>query len=352
MFSLVNVVLKRWVLIGIATLSVFLLLAIPKLLLHRSYSVTAAFMPQAKRAGASGAAGLAAQLGIDLGGSDASSSPQFYLRLLDSRQILGPVAETKYTFVQDGKTVTSDLISMYGVGNSPAARRESGIQALRGSVSTSISFQTGIVSMTVRAPAPDLALQIANRLLEEIAKFNLESRRTRAGSERSFAERRFAESAAELREAENKLQLFLQQNRQVEGSPGLQFERDRLTREIVMKQQLNTSLALAYEQAKIEEVRDTPTFTVIEPPELPAGASGRGVIRSGLVGIVVGFILGVMLAFAREYLSREHSRATGDFEQSRILLRQAAQDLLHPIRALKRWRRAWGIRRSATPRQS
>ncbi len=45
------------------------------------------------------------------------------------------------------------------------------------------------------------------------------------------------------------------------------FEHDRLERPVSMRQELVTAMAQAYEQARVDEVRNTPVITVIDQPE-------------------------------------------------------------------------------------
>ncbi|MEX2156173.1 MAG: hypothetical protein WD773_04980 [Gemmatimonadales bacterium] len=67
-----------------------------------------------------------------------------------------------------------------------------------------------------------------------------------------------------------------------------------------MRRQITASLMQAYEQARIDEVRNTPVVTVIEPANLPATSDARGLIKNGLLGLILGLMLFVASALARE----------------------------------------------------
>jgi len=129
--------------------------------------------------------------------------------------------------------------------------------------------RTGTVRLSVTTPYAALALRVNQRLLEAAEPVQSRQRQSQAAAERRFTEQRLDEVKQELSHAEDKLQAFLQRNRDYRDSPQLSFEQDRLAREVARQQQLYTSLSQAYEQAKIEEVRDTPVFTVVERPDLP-----------------------------------------------------------------------------------
>src|SRR5207249_3089073 len=152
-------------------------------------------------------------------------------------------------------------------------------------ISTSVSGKTGVVSFTVEARSRWLALGIANRTLEVLNDFNVHRRQTQAGAERRFVEGRLAELKDELHAAEDKVQRFLQQNREFRNSPPLLFEYERLQREVATRQAIYTTLAESYERARINEVRDTPAITVLQAPRLPLlPQSRRLVLKSVLAG--------------------------------------------------------------------
>jgi len=95
-------------------------------------------------------------------------------------------------------------------------------------------------------------------------------------------------------------------------------------------------LAQSFEQARIEEVRDTPVITVFEEPEVPATANSRNVARNAAIGFVLGALLGLALAFAREYFAQARREDEGDYEQFARLRRDAIADVTHPWRPVAR----------------
>jgi uncharacterized protein involved in exopolysaccharide biosynthesis len=97
------------------------------------------------------------------------------------------------------------------------------------------------------------------------------------------------------------------------------FEHDRLQRRVTMRQQLVTALSEAYARARIEEVRNAPPLTVIEPARLPAFPDARGLLSKSVVALVVGMLLGITLAVIREVtLSRWRTADNGVREFVRV----------------------------------
>jgi uncharacterized protein involved in exopolysaccharide biosynthesis len=100
----------------------------------------------------------------------------------------------------------------------------------------------------------------------------------------------------EKRQAEDELQAFLQRNRDFRSSPQLSFAYDRLADNVSLRQQLYTAVAQAYEQARIEEVRDTPVITVVEAPMLPARPDPRPFFRAIAATVLLALVAARVLA--------------------------------------------------------
>jgi uncharacterized protein involved in exopolysaccharide biosynthesis len=299
---------------------------------ERVYTSVSSFMPEGRQ---SAAGGLAAQLGLVLPGTGGTESPQFYVDLLRSRELLGSAVTTAFTVPGAARPMT--LVDVYEVeGATPALRRDAAIDRLEKDLELSPSTRTNVVNVRASASSPELAQQLNRRLLALLGEFNLRRRQSRASEERRFAEERLSSVKAELRVAEDRLQTFLQSNRDYENSPSLVFSYERLQADVVLLRQVVLTLQQSAEQAKIEEVRDTPTITLVESSSLPVRPDGRGTIKFALIGALLGTFLGIAVAFVRETLSRPSVRATSDYEEFVRLRREALADLLHPWRAFRR----------------
>jgi len=339
---LLSVVLRHRGLIAGLAFAVFTFAAVRALLRERTYTATATLIAEGTKS-ASPVSGIAAQLGIALPAGAAGQSPSFYVELLKSRDILRPVAEAKYKFRGRDGAVEADLATIYEAGGAtPAIRRDEAVRLLSKNVLSALSARSSIISFTVTAPAAELAAQIASRIIDEVNRFNLERRQSAVRAERTFTERRLAEANSTLREAENKQQEFLSRNRLYASSPDLLLEFQRLAREVLARQAIASSLGQAYEQSKIEEVRDTPVITVLEAPEPPSRPDERGALAGALIGLLVGAILGLAIAFGREWSSRTRVDAIDDFAEFDVLRRQTLRDLRHPLAAVARASRRLG----------
>ena len=268
------------------------------ILMGRPYESTASFTPQSGDATRSRLAGLAAQFGITVPVGEAGASLGFYADLLKSREILGRAVRDQYRFAEGGDSIRGDLIQLYHVpGTSDGERFEAAVKRLRGAMRVDLDPVAGVIKLSYRSRWPALSQQVLEEVLRLVNEFNLKRRQSQASAERTFIDARLSASEAELRAAENHLQEFLQRNREYRNSAMLNFEFERLSREVSLRQQIYTGLSQSYEQARIEEVRNTPVITTIERPNLPANPVSRRLIIKGFAALAVGAMLGVSLAF-------------------------------------------------------
>ena len=340
LIQLVNTLLRRRRIIVVTSggISLFVLLWLLVFSSALTYTSTASFIPQASAGSASGLVGLAGQFGFRMPANEPGQSPEFYAELITSRAVVGAMAEEIFRFqaeregeleVRSG--TLPDLLELAEDGSN-AERREASIRWLiEGAITVSTDRETGIVEVSIKTPWAGLSQALADRLIEMVNEFNLETRQSRGAAERIFVEGRLAEARDSLRSAENRYETFLAGNRQLLGnrttSPELMFERDRLQRQVTMQQELYTSLAQAHEQARITEVRNTPAITVLERPEVPVRADPRGRLLKLILGVILGGMLGVFLAFVQEYMGRVRDQEDDDYQELTHLWSQSWADI-------------------------
>jgi uncharacterized protein involved in exopolysaccharide biosynthesis len=326
LLALANVTLRQRRLVLRVALLVVLAVVAFFLLRPRTYTVSTSFRLQTRTGQALNLSGLAAELGLTVPSADATQTPAFYIDLLRSREILGTAVTHRYPTAARPAASTVDLMEALEVsGDTPAIRRDRAMTKLSDAITALASPRTGVISLSLTLRDPVLAEAVVRQLLDEVNVFNLESRQSQAGSERRFVEQRLADVRQDLRGAEDRLQAFLQRNRDYRNSPQLSFEQDRLMREVSMQQQLYTSLAQSYEQAKIEEVRDTPVITIIDQPERPAEPDPRGLLKKSILAVVLGGVLGIGVALAREAFTRNGGQA--ELREFSELRREALEEL-------------------------
>ena len=285
----------------------------------REYISTAAFSLQG--ADSHRISGIAAQFGLAVSAAPGNESPEYYMELLGSRKILMDAVATHYSYPFKGKVKSGNLISIYEIDKGDSATRyEAAVRALRSAISTNKSRVTGIVTVGVAAESPILAQQLLTRLIGLLNEFNLKTRQSQAANERRFVEARMAEISVNLRAAEDRLQSFLQRNRGgYSNIPELSFEHERLAREVQLRQQVYTSLAQSYEQARIDEVRDTPALTMVESPNVPVYPAPRGVVRRVFIAMILGLLIGIVPILIKVLFSAKRRPVEEEIEEFRKL---------------------------------
>ncbi len=334
LIRLLNIVLEYRTLVIACSVVLFLLVVTVTLLMPRTYTVASSFTPQSERL-ASNLAGIAAQFGVPLPSADAGASPDFYVELLESRRILGETIDTKYTFPTDTGEVSGTLVEIFAIeGETEAEREEMALRRLRGMVSAELDRPSSVVTFEVETESPQLSAQIASRLLELLNRFNLETRQSQASAERRFTEGRLAEAKEELLEVENRLQAFLEVNRDVGNSPLLRFRQERLEREVSVRQAVVSALSQGYEQARIDEVRDIPVITIVEEPRAPALPDSRMVLLRAFLALIAGALLGALLAFLMAFAQATRIDTADELDEFRRLKRATVRDIRRPWRLL------------------
>jgi glutaredoxin len=314
------------------------------LLSDRMYTSSLSFVPQVANNEMGGAAGIAAQLGIDVPGIDLTQTPDFYAGLIQSDQFQRNLVETPYRVVNKaGDSVNANLVAIYDI-RSPSYRRsrEMAVEKLGRFMRVGTNLKSGVVRVDMRDMDPALALQMANRTLELVNEFNTQSRRSRAGQERKFVSGRMEESQKELRRAEDALQQYIEHNRGYESSPQLVFEHDRLQRGVMMRHQLYSSLAQQYDQARVQEARTTPVITVVEQPILAGRPDRRFLAYKGVAALMFGTVLAGLIIFGRLMVARNKTVEPAESEEFAVLWKETMNE------ARSQWHR---VRRVVPTRQ-
>lgn len=295
------------------------------------------FLPAKASELGSNTGGFVSELSRLVGGSSGGSDGMFYRFLVPSSAFLRDAARTEYEFTRttesgETETVRGTLAEIHG--QNPATETSNlraSLGILRSLVTSELEPGTGFVRVSVRSQWPELAVAVNDRLLELVNQFNVDQRQSQAAAEREFVETRLAEAQAEMHEVEAELVGFLERNQRYEQSPRLRNEAMRLESQAELKRALYSSLAQSYEQARINEVRNTPVVTIVERPEDTVYLPNRGnaPLRYGAMAFIIAALLMIGLLAVRAYLLRQKDENPDDFHEFRRL---ASESLPVPAR--------------------
>jgi tyrosine-protein kinase Etk/Wzc len=284
----------------------------------KTYSSTFSFLAQSgEGSGLGSVVGLAAQFGVSVPDAEGGGgSPQLFLDLLRARQVLTSIALD--SFSPNPSATPQPLSTLLGVKNKDSVVvLNRTVERLQDDVivSATLNRETGLVSVRLRAHTPWLAFVLSERLLLELNRFQVATRRSRAKQEKDFLDSRLRIAQRELRNAEDSLQRFVGRNQIVGGTSYLSLQRERLQRQVDLKQTLFVGIAQQAEEAKLREVRDTPVISIIDPPLLPAESDSRGPVVLLLLGGLLGLLVGTAVVIGRHVFGKGHGGTDPDFAE-------------------------------------
>ena len=325
--------LKQWRVVVVIPFVCMVVTLVLVLVVHPTFRAMTSFIVDSETAplrGTTGLASLASQFGFPI--SSGGQSPAFFADLATTREVLLAVAGARYhTSAARGDSVVL-LPQLYHFAPIDTPKGMDAIlKRLRRDIQAGTNVETGIVSVTVDAPDAVLAAAIADTLLQAVNRFNLERRQLRSRALRRFLESRLETARSELNATEETLRVFRERNRAIMQSPELTLRDQRLQRDVDLRQQVYVTLATSYEQARVEEFRDTPSLTVVDPPRAPykkvRPQRSLLVAGAGLLGLILG--LGIALL-------RQSVTALNQEELTAWAAARSAAEEIPIVRALKR----------------
>jgi uncharacterized protein involved in exopolysaccharide biosynthesis len=244
-------------------------------------------------------AGLATQLGV-ASGADPSESPNFYIELIQSRELLTRLLESKFRDPRGASPADSarliDILRLRG--SDPQRRLEKGIKKMSKAINGSFDLLTNMVFLDVDARWPELSSAVANRTIDLVSSFNSEQRVSRVRSKRIFLEGRVTKARADLDVAQDRLRQFNKENRSWRSAPDLVFEEQQLEREMDRVTELYLSLQRQYESTLLDEVNDAARITVVDAGVTPRKALWPNYAILAVAVPFGGLFLGFLIAGA------------------------------------------------------
>ena len=271
------------------------------------YLTTAKLLPTGEDNSLSNIQGLASQFGLALpfqSGSNLSFS-DIYPEIVKSRQLTGIVLEKKFNTRKFGqnqllKNILSRQYRLDKYDVDERFKRSSDI--LQDNIKVSKARLTSIVTLEVRGLEPEFAVDLANTIISESDKLQREFKTHQISDKRSFIEERIKDVKKDLESAQEDLKEFRERNRQVQYSPALLLEEERLTTEMDVKKEIFSTLKQQFELVKIEEVEEGATVQILDKPVAPYEKSSPKIFLSIFLSIFIGFGLSVVIAYVMDGL--------------------------------------------------
>ena len=271
------------------------------------YLTTAKLLPTGEDNSLSNIQGLASQFGFSIpfqSGSNLSFS-DIYPEIVKSRQLTGIVLEKKFNTRKYGQNqlLKNILSRQYRLDKYDVDERfKRSSEILQDNIKVSKARLTSIVTLEVRGLEPEFAVDLANTIISESDKLQREFKTHQISDKRSFIEERIKDVKKDLESAQEDLKEFRERNRQVQYSPALLLEEERLTTEMDVKKEIFSTLKQQFELAKIEEVEEGATVQILDRPVAPYEQSSPKIFLSIFLSIFIGFGLSVLVAYVMDGL--------------------------------------------------
>ena len=270
------------------------------------YVAEATIRPQSNTPNVAPLSGLAAQFGVSLPGASLGDPVGLYAELARSRRVLEQTVEHRFAVALTPSSPDStrgsllDLLEIRGQGEDRIRR---GMDRLYSMTDVAVDRDAGLVMIGVRSEWPELSRSILRQMLRRMNELTIQLEQDRAEREREFIEGRLQEAKQGLDGAEAEVSDFLLRNRSYEGSPPLVLEYARLQRQVELRQQIYATLAQAYEQARLDEVRNTPSFGLVDPPDGPVREASRPG-RDAAVWMLLSAAMVLLVVLGMDWLRR------------------------------------------------
>jgi uncharacterized protein involved in exopolysaccharide biosynthesis len=204
----------------------------------------------------------------------------------------------------DGSPQRTDTGSTSASGTTvptlPSKEVNGALESLEGKYSVSVDNESGLMTISVTTGDPRLSTEITNSLIHHFTNRVREIRTQKVTERLKFVRERFQEAEEELETVEEELAQFLERN-QNPTTAYLQFQRDRLQRQVTFKEQLYSEIQSQLTKTRLELQRRQPVLTVVENPVPPLQRSWPSrtmiVIVSVIFGAAVGIGLALIVAF-------------------------------------------------------
>jgi uncharacterized protein involved in exopolysaccharide biosynthesis len=324
--------LLRWRLVVGITLGTLLIGLLATFIISPVYRARASFVAnsssnaklQGGGSSSSGINGLISQLGGSMGG-DPSESPNFYVQLLASRELLTRLLQSKFPNPRtDNPRDSATLVSILRIKRAdPQRQLEVGVKKMIDATHPSLDPKTNLVWFSVDAQWPELSAQIANRMIDLVSSFNKETRVSRSKAKRAFLQMRHDSAQTALRAAEERQRVFYEQNRGFISAPSLKYEEQRIHRDVDLATELYVNLDRQLEVARIDEINDAALITVIDSAVVPRKAQWPryGVLL--LTGTLVGLLIGILVAGSAAVLADWRERNPDSWSDFRAAFKTA-----------------------------
>jgi len=309
--------------------SVFLTFTYVQFIQQPQYVSHSTILLPESNTGLGGLAGLASQFGVNVPNRSSAdlSSPSLFPELIKSRKFAERILNKSFYSKEFDKELSLLAIFTYGDGP-PDKGLDTLIQNAMGVLQGMISFKKeGSFSiLTVKAGDPYFARDLNKVVLGELQSLNRYFKGQHLNEKINFIKNRIESVGNDLKESEQALKIFREQNRQI-SSPALQLEYEYLNRDVEIQKGIYLTLKQQQELAKIEEVEKTTIVQILDEPQIPLSASNKNLKLNVLIAGILGIGFGIMVSFVRSYADNSDMDERKKLRRVKYFLEKKLKDI-------------------------
>ena len=308
---------RRRIIVGVILIT--LAIGVFAAVMPRKYKAELSLTPVVNNRSSSALGGIAALAGATLQ-TGYQLTPGRMVELIKSRAVLSGVG---FSLVKPGgkeRIIDRILGETY-----PRNDAEEVAKQIDKRLTATTNKETGTITVAIQHPDSAIARLTAERVVDSASQIFVRTSKAQAQQLRIAQEARVENAATALANAEERLRQFNDENRATPIYSAAGLEKDRLSRQIRLAEDVYTQAATDREAAFARELEATPTVVVQDPlpKELPK-VRKHIILKMGITA-VVSFILLSLAAVLTELTKRRLERA--DPESTRF--RNAVSSLPH-----------------------
>jgi capsule polysaccharide export protein KpsE/RkpR len=297
---------KRYQIV-LGSILIALIVAMVAILSPRKYKAELALTPVVSSKSTTGLGGIAALAGATIT-TGYQLTPSRMVELLKSRTVLAGVGRSK-AGPQSGQTIIDRVLGEKYTRNDDE-EIEHHLEVL---LNVGTNKETGTITLAVQHKDSMLARIIAARVVDSASQIFVRTSKAQAEQLRIAQEGRVAAAEEQLLRTEQRLRDFNFANRAVPTFSVASTEREKLSREKDLAEQVYTQAATDREAAIARELEATPTVVVQDPlPAVLPKVRKRIIMKTAIAGftsLVLLSLLSVLIDFTRRRLSRPDAEA-------------------------------------------
>lgn len=291
----IDIIVKNWkIIFSFVVICTFAAFIFSKISVPIYEAKTSILVRSSSSSSSSSLAGLASQMGINIGSlgelSELSKTKAVSINVLeDLKNML------------EGKKLSNKVFSDLKIMDNFDKKKLT--MDILGKLKTKSSGS--FLEIYVEHNNPVLAAEIANRYVNALSEYWNKLNYTEARKKKDYITKQLPIVETNLRNIEENLKNFtyLSDERAASASS---LEISRLRRELEIQNAIYIMLRREFESAKLDEMKEISPFSDIEKAETPKDPIRPKVKNNVMIGAVLGLFIGVFAAFFKEYIGKEY----------------------------------------------